>query len=69
MGFVRIFLGSNGVAVTLYDSDGSTIYSDTLTKTNLLKDNSYSYKFDYGFLNALSGSRYRTQVTGKVSLI
>lgn len=57
------------VAVTVHDKSGNAIYSDTITKTGLIKNNSYSYKFDYGFLNALSGSTYTTEITGKVSLI
>ena len=53
------------VAFTLYDSNGNKIYSDTVEKTNLTKGSGYAFTFDYGFVNALSGSRVSYKITGK----
>lgn len=53
------------VSCTLYDVNNERIYSDTMTKTNLIDGASYTYVFDYGFIKALSGSYVRYNVTGK----
>lgn len=58
-------LNSCNVQLTLYDSKGNVIYSDTITKNDLMKNSSYTYTFDFGFTNALSGSKVSYKVTGK----
>lgn len=58
-------INSCNVQLTLYNSKGEIVYSDTITKNDLMKNTSYSYKFDFGFINALSGSKVSYKVTGK----
>ncbi len=53
------------VQCTLYDKNGKVLYSDTMTNPNLAKDLSYTYTFDFGFMNALTGSKVQYQITGK----
>lgn len=53
------------VEVKLYDKNGNVIYSDTMTKQDLNEGSSYTYTFNYGFVNALSGSRISYNVSGK----
>ena len=53
------------VECNIFNSSGDVIYSDTITKSNLSMDSSYTYTFDYGFLNALSGYSASYRVTGK----
>ncbi len=54
------------VELILYNSNGTTIFRDTISKTNLKKGSSYMYKFDFGFVNSLSGSSVKFFITGKV---
>ena len=58
-------INSCNVQLTLYDSKGNIIYSDTITKNDLMRNSSYTYTFEFGFTNALSGSRVSYKVTGK----
>lgn len=55
------------IELTLYNSKNKEIFSDTLTKSNLRKDSSYTYTFDFGFINALSGNSVSFNITGKCS--
>lgn len=57
------------VALTLYNSKGSSLYSDTQSKSSLSRYTSYSYTFDFGFVNSFSGSYIRCFYTGVVSLL
>ncbi len=57
------------VMLTLYSSGNEEVYSDTISKTNLKKGNSYSYKFEFGFMNSLVGNNVRFNVTGKCPLV
>ena len=58
-------INSCNVQFNLYDSKENLIYSDTITKNDLIKNSSYTYTFDYGFTNALSGSKISYKITGK----
>ena len=53
------------IQLTLYNSKGEKLYSDTISKTNLKEGSSYTYTFDFGFVNSLSGSEIKWSVTGK----
>ena len=53
------------VQLTLYNSDGETLYSDTISKTDLKEGYPYAYTFDFGFVNSLSGTRVKYKFTGK----
>ncbi len=53
------------VSLTIYDSNDKVIYADTITKTSLVKGNSYSYEFDYNLTSALTASYYKYKITGK----
>lgn len=53
------------VQCTLYDRNDKRIYSDTISKTDLIKNKTYSYNFDFGFTNSLSGSYIKYNITGK----
>ncbi len=55
------------IELTLYNSKDKEIFSDTLTKSNLRKNSSYTYTFEFGFINSLSGSSVSFNVTGKCS--
>ncbi|MBQ9782351.1 MAG: hypothetical protein IJW26_04110 [Clostridia bacterium] len=57
------------VMLKLYSSSNEEVYADTISKTNLKKGNSYSYNFEFGFMNALVGNSVRLNVTGKCPLI
>ena len=37
----------------------------TISKTNLKKNNAYTYTFDFGFVNSLSGSNVKFSITGR----
>lgn len=54
------------IELKLYDSSGKLLFSDTQTKESLKKGNSYTYTFNFGFVNSFSGSYVRYNVTGKV---
>lgn len=54
------------VLLILYDRNDKEIYSDTITKTDLEEDGHYTFNFDFGFLNALSGYAVRYYITGRV---
>ena len=58
-------INSCNVNLTLYNRKGEALYSDTQSKTNLIKGNSYSYTFEYGVLNSLTGSSVQYKITGK----
>ena len=53
----------------LLSDNKKVVYSDTKTKKDLIKGASYTYKFSYGFFDALDGSYVSYRVTGKVSLV
>ena len=57
------------IELKLYNSSGKNIFSDTISKQNLKKNSSYTYTFDFGFVNSLTGSSIRYTVTGKCRLI
>ena len=57
------------VMLTLYSSSNEEVYSDTISKSNLKKGNSYSYNFEFSFMNSLVGNSVRYNVTGKCPLI
>lgn len=58
-------IASCDILVTLYSDEGEKIYADTISKKDLKEGYSYTYTFDFGFLNALSGSKIEYSVTGK----
>ena len=49
----------------LLDSKENIVYSDTISKSDLMKGSSYTYTFKYGFTSALSSSKYSWRVSGK----
>lgn len=49
----------------LYDINGKVLFSDTITKENLKKCSSYTYTFDFGFVNSLTGNNVKIYITGK----
>ena len=53
------------VEVTLYNSKGKKIYSDTISKENLKKGSSYTYTFNFGVINSLSGYEVKYDIDGK----
>ena len=53
------------IELELYNNNNQIIYSDTITKTNLNKNSTYTFKFDYGFTSSLTGSYVRYNITGK----
>ena len=53
------------VECKLYNSKGRVIYSDTITKEDLMANSSYTYTFNFGFTNSLSGSKIEYKVSGK----
>lgn len=53
------------IELTLYNSSGKKLYSDTISKTKLKKNSSYTYTFDFGFVNSLSGNKVYYKITGK----
>ncbi len=53
------------IQLTLYNSKGEKLFSDTISKTNLKEASSYTYTFDFGFVNSLSGSKVKYNITGK----
>ena len=53
------------IQLTLYNSKGEKLFSDTISKTNLKEGSSYTYTFDFGFVNSLSGSKVKYNITGK----
>ena len=53
------------VEVKLYDKNGKLLYSDTITKNDLKVGSSYTYTFNFGFTNSLTGSKIRYNVSGK----
>lgn len=53
------------IQLTLYSSKGEKLFSDTISKSNLKEGNSYTYLFDFGFVNSLSGNRVKYNITGK----
>ena len=57
------------VELKLYNYGGELVFTDTISKTNLKKDNSYTYHFEFGIVNSLFGSSVRIAVTGKCPLI
>lgn len=53
------------IQLYLYNSNGQKIYSNTISKSNLKKDYSYTYTFDFGFVNSLTGDNVKYTITGK----
>lgn len=53
------------IEFNLLDSKENALYSDTISKNDLMKGSSYTYTFKYGFTSALSGSKYSWRVSGK----
>ena len=58
-------LNSCNVEITIYNSKGNLIYSDTITKNDLMENSSYTYTFDFGFTNSLTASKFSYKITGK----
>jgi hypothetical protein len=52
------------VEIILYDRYGDELYSETISKTNLKKGIPYTYKFEYGVINSLSGYEVKCNITG-----
>jgi len=55
------------IELFLYNSNGQLIYSDTITKYDLKEDSHYTYTFNFGFTNSLSGRQVKYYITGTVS--
>ena len=53
------------VELSLYNSSGEVIFSDTISKSDLNKGSSYAYTFDFGFLNSLTGIKVKYKITGR----
>lgn len=53
------------VECKVYDDDNSLIYIDTISKSDLLKNKTYSYTFDYGTANAFFADHFTYNITGK----
>ena len=58
-------IASCDVELKLYDDDGAVLYADTITKTDLKKGSSYTYTFEFGVLNSLSGKRVKYNISGE----
>ena len=58
-------INSCNIELKIYNHNGEVIYSDTQTKNDLLNGFSYTYKFDFGFTNALSANEVSYIITGK----
>lgn len=56
---------SCSISLTLYDKNNSKVFSDTITKNDLTKNKPYTYTFEFGFINSLSGTNITFNVTGK----
>lgn len=56
---------SCSISLTLYDKNNTKLFSDTITKNDLTKNKSYTYTFEFGFINSLSGTNITFNVTGK----
>lgn len=52
------------VEFTLYGSNGQKLYSDTISKTDLKEGRSYTYTFDFGVANAISGYEVECEISG-----
>lgn len=63
----RVDIDTCNVELNIYDDNGKQIYANTLTKSNLKEDSSYSFSFDYGLNTAFSGDKIRYKVTGTCS--
>ena len=63
----RVDIDTCNVELNIYDDNGKRIYANTLTKSNLKEDSSYSFSFDYGLNTAFSGDKIRYKVTGTCS--
>ena len=61
----NVKINACSVKLKIYDNSGKVIYSDTRTKNDLLEGSSYTYKFDYGFGNALLAEKISYRVSGK----
>ncbi len=61
----KVKINACNIEIKLYDENGKVIYSDTQTKNDLLKGSSYTYTFDFGFVNALSADKINYKITGK----
>lgn len=53
------------ISLVLYDKNDKSLFSDTITKDNLKKNKSYTYTFEFGFVNSLSGNHVEFNITGK----
>jgi len=53
------------VELKLYDKEGSVVFSDTITKNELKEGKTYTYVFEFGVLNALSGKSVKINVSGE----
>lgn len=58
-------INSCTISLTLYDKNDKKLFSDTITKYELKKNDSYTYTFEFGFLNSLSGNYIKFNVTGE----
>lgn len=53
------------IQLALYNSKGEKLFSDTISKNNLEKGRSYTYTFDFGFVNSLTGNKVNYSISGK----
>ena len=61
----RVKMNTCTIEFKLLDSKENIVYSDTISKSDLMKGSSYTYTFKYGFTSALSSSKYSWRVSGK----
>lgn len=53
------------IELALYNSNDKIIYTETISKTDLKKNASYTYNFEYGFVNSFKGTYVKYNITGK----
>ena len=56
---------SCSVLCQVYDDNGKVIYGNTITKTNLAKNNPYSFTFEFSLTVMLSADKLSYRVSGK----
>lgn len=61
----RVKMNTCTIEFKLLDSKENIVYSDTISKSDLMKGSSYTYTFKYGFTSVLSSSKYSWRVSGK----
>lgn len=58
-------INSCTISLMLYDKNDKSLFSDTMTKYDLAENKSYTYTFEFGFINSLSGNHVEFNITGK----